>query len=396
MNNKITENYSILLYEYITKKYGCIKTLNKDEKREFAYNYHRMFNEVPIIEILEAGLDNKEISNTIFKFIRLNYLTKITKSLHEIYSNGFMIANIKISKATYSEIMRDYDYNNWLEEYNEEVLFNENDRIKKPVFSKFIKDDGSVLTIDKEKATLIKNILKENDIFPSKYLVECAFKYYAADIMNEYMKEIKKNEIDVKEISTKYQVKHMPTTEDGINLVNLIKKSPVKLTSSDKILFACQYYDTLGNVSLIDVLKRNVDNVDLRKNIVKFMSVNNMKKVNPNCGLYEFGLYNVSRNIKSFNTLDCEYDYQNWLEEYDEDIQFEIKNKNYPSINSILLKDGTSFTVDKEIAKKIKLSLLEEEIFPAVCIVKGAFKPVAENNFKQYVKTLKKRGDENE
>lgn len=396
MNNKITENYSILLYDYIFKKYGCIKTLSKDEKREFAYNYHRMFNEVPIIEILEASLDNKKVSNTIFRFIRLNYLTKTTKSLYEAYSNGFMLANNKISKATYNEVMRDYDYNNWLEEYNEEVLFNENDRVKKPVFSKFIKSDGSILTIDKEKATLIKNILKENDIFPSKYLVESAFRYYAADNMDEYIKDIKKNKIDVKKISTKYQVKHMPTTEDGINLVNLIKKNPVKLTSSDKILFACQYYDTLGNVSLIDVLKNNVDDINLRKTIVKFISINNMKKINPNCGLSDFSLYNVTRNIKSFNILDYEYDYQNWLEEYDEDIQFEIKNKMHPSINSILLKDGTSFTVDKEMAKKIKLSLIDEGIFPAVCIVKGAFKPIAENNFKQYVKTLKKRGDENE
>ena len=141
--------------------------------------------------------------------------------------------------------------------------------------------------------------------------------------------------------------------------------------------------------------------MELRKPIIKFISVNNMRRQNPNCfsdiKSNSFGINNILTDIapQSFVTFNYEYDCQNWLEEYDEDKQFEDVNNSHRTINSILCEDGSKFTIDKKTAIKIKSSLIDEGIFPAVCVVKGAFKPTAENDFEQYVKALKKGGIKN-
>lgn len=397
---KVTENYGILLAKYINENYGYIIKLKGNDKNKFACDYHRMFGDVSIIDILESSLKNEEAKQTIYKFIRTNNLTKSSKINSQIYSTKYSFSTGVLNAGSFANLKRDYFVNNWLEKYDEEKEFAESDKVK-PVFFKFSKKDGSILTIDKEVASKVKNILQENDIYPSKCTVENAFKYYANNKLEQYINDLKKTNMDIKKNSIKYGVKRMPVKEDGITLINLIKQSPVKLTHSDKIVFACQYYDTLGNISIVDILKRNINDVELRKPIIKFISVNNMRRQNPNCfsdiKSNSFGINNILTDIapQSFVTFNYEYDCQNWLEEYDEDKQFEDVNNSHRTINSILCEDGSKFTIDKKTAIKIKSSLIDEGIFPAVCVVKGAFKPTAENDFEQYVKALKKGGIKN-
>ncbi len=394
MKNTIVErNYGILLEKYIKQNYG-IKKLNTEEKVQFSCDYHRIFGNTSIIDIIEENLQNVETKKYILKFIQTNCMTKISKLINEQYS-GYIFTNIG------KTLKKEYDENNWLEEYNEEKEFTSKGRIK-PVYYNYLRKDGSILTIDKDTALQIKNKLIENSIYPSNCTVRSAFKYYANNELEEYINKLKQANINMKDNSLKYDFKIMPTNDDSIALINLIKKSPIKLSNSDKIKFAYQYYNELGNISIIDILEKSINDKELRKPIINFISSNSMRRQQPSRKNIDvksntFSINEILKDIcpKSFKTFSYEYNYQNWLEEYDEEEQFNDTKNQYHQKISILCKDNTVFTIDKNTARKIKLSLIENEIFPAVCIVKGAFKPVAENTFDQYIKTIKNGGHNN-
>ncbi len=396
MKNTIAErNYGILLEKYIKENYG-VKKLNAEEKVQFSCDYHRIFGNTSIVDIVEADSLNAEAKKTILKFIQANCMTKISKLINEKCS-GYNFVNVSVGKM----LKKEYDENNWLEEYNEELQFTGKGRTK-PVYYKYLQKDGSMLTITKDIALQIKNELAKNSIYPSHCVVKGAFKYYANNELDKYISKLKQADINMKNDSLKYDFKIMPSNNDSITLINLIKKSPVKLSSSDKIKFAYQYYNELGNVSIIDILEKNINNKELRKQIINFISNNNMRRQQPSCKNIDVksDTFEISETLKdispkSFKTFSYEYNYQNWLEEYDEDEQFKDAKNVYHQRVSILCKDNTVFTIDKNTARKIKLSLMENEIFPAVCIVKGAFKPTAENTFDQYVKTIKMGGHNN-
>lgn len=180
------------------------------------------------------------------------------------------------------------------------------------------------------------------------------------------------------------------------------KHSPIvktKLTKHEKIKFAIDYYDTF-EISLLSVLKENAtNNPELKKLIIEFMARFNLLKPYPSSEFeYTKKLSDINimdQRMKSLNVagITREYNYQNWLELFDENIIFEETKVKHPSIHIFLDKKNNPVKFDKDKASKVKLAIVNENIIPARCIVEGAYAYDAKDEmpkYFEYIKSLKR------
>lgn len=196
-------------------------------------------------------------------------------------------------------------------------------------------------------------------------------------------------------------VEYLQNLLNGIIKTHSFKKvhSPIiktKLTKKEKIKFALDYYDTFGEISLLTILQKNAsENRELKKIIIEFMARFNLLKPYPSSE-YEYinsfsSLNIIDQRIRSLNVdgIIREYNYQNWLELFDENAIFEETKAKHPSIHVYLDNNGNSIKFDKEQASKVKLAIVNEGIIPARCIVENGYPYEAKENLKEYINHLK-------
>ena len=169
-----------------------------------------------------------------------------------------------------------------------------------------------------------------------------------------------------------------------------------KLTKNEKIKFALDYYDTLGAISLLTILQKTAsENRELKKLIVEFMARFNLLKPYPSSEfeyISKFSSLNIiDQRMRSLNaaSITREYNYQNWLEPFDENTIFEVTKAKHPSIHVYLDNNGNPIKFDKERASKVKLAIVNEGIIPARCIVENGYPYEAKENLEEYINHLK-------
>ncbi len=168
-----------------------------------------------------------------------------------------------------------------------------------------------------------------------------------------------------------------------------------KLTKNEKIKFAIDYYDTFGEVSLLTILKENANkNTELKKLIIEFMARYNLLKPYPSSEFeYIKKISDININDQRMRSLNVagvtrEYNYQNWLEPFDENLIFEETKAKHPSIHIYLDNSGMPIKFDKTHASKVKLAIVNQGIIPAKCIVEGAYPYEAKENIEEYIDYL--------
>lgn len=167
--------------------------------------------------------------------------------------------------------------------------------------------------------------------------------------------------------------------DDAYVLTKIIETYEPKLTHSDKINFAYEYYDILGNLDITDILFKSLDDKTLRKEIYRFICSNSMEKK-------RHGQTDIS--IKSFKLFKLNYNRDNWLEPYDEE-KVCHNPKDSICVFKVLNSVGDEFVLDKNLAKQLKLSLFEENIFPANIILKEGFRYYANGQFDEFIRKVK-------
>lgn len=181
-------------------------------------------------------------------------------------------------------------------------------------------------------------------------------------------------------------------TQNNHQAQEKIQNLKFTLSPQEKIIFAYKYHELMHGTSIIDILKEIQNNPELSKLISKFIIFNNMLKPYPD-SRYEYiqttpkRIITIERGMGlGIKELIKEYNHQNWLEPFDEEIIFAAK---YPAITSYKDKNGNIISFDKENATKVKLAIINQGIFPARRIVESAYSYVANDSFDEYIKTLK-------
>lgn len=186
---------------------------------------------------------------------------------------------------------------------------------------------------------------------------------------------------------------------DLIETFNLGKrKYGTKFYKKQKINFAYNFYNEIGNVSILDVLKKAIDtnSAEERKKIVGFIGANGLTRKLPDMNNeYNDTFKFYAKDLSKESTFHCfahRYDQHNWLEEYDIDFEYGCDNIRIksPTIISMLDKNGNRVIIDKEMAQKIKTVLTQNNIFPAHQIVKLGFGPYIKEEFNEYIDEVKK------
>lgn len=171
-----------------------------------------------------------------------------------------------------------------------------------------------------------------------------------------------------------------------------------KLTPSDKIAFAYDYYNIVGDTSILEVLKQiPKENGELIRTIIKFIIGHNLIKPFPNSP-YEYinplPLNEINKQrMQAINVASVikEYDHQNWLELFDENAIFEESKTKHPSYHIFLDSNGTPIKFDKDLSTKVKLAIVNQGIAPARCIVEGAYSHIVKGTFQEYTNKIKNK-----
>lgn len=197
-------------------------------------------------------------------------------------------------------------------------------------------------------------------------------------------------------------------TEYLLNLLKQIKQEHstqeehkaiirTKLTQSDKIKFACEYYDTFGAASLLNILEQT-DDQNLKREIIEFMIRNSLLKPYPSSNReYRKKISEASINDQRAKSLSArsirrEYNFQNWLEIFNENAIFNENLIKRPVYQIRLNNDNVPVKFDKKRATKVKLAIIDAGLFPARCIVESAYAYDAKDEmpkYFEYVKSLK-------
>lgn len=215
-------------------------------------------------------------------------------------------------------------------------------------------------------------------------------------------------------LKTENEIINQEAIEYLTNLIQNVKTShsykryqqPIvrtKLSQSDKIKFALDYYDVFKNTSLITVLEEyGPQNPELKSLTIEFMT--RYKLLIP----YPDTRYEYVRNDNHVNQSDLtefrgkhlsisgairEYNHDNWLELFDENSIFKETKTKHPTYHFCLNKAGVPIKFDKERATKVKLAIINQGIVPARCIVEGGYPYDAKENLNEYfhyIKTLRR------
>ena len=166
-----------------------------------------------------------------------------------------------------------------------------------------------------------------------------------------------------------------------------------KLTKEDKIKFALDYYSEF-NKSLLTTLEET-NKKELKRQIIEFMVRYGLLKPYPSSEyehrkkISEIAL--IDQRIRTLNVagIKREYNYQNWLEPFDENAMFEETKTKHPYFQYYLDVLDRAIKFDKQKATSVKLAVIEQGITPSRCIVEGAYPYVAKNEFSKYIKHIK-------
>ncbi len=184
---------------------------------------------------------------------------------------------------------------------------------------------------------------------------------------------------------------------DEVQDTHMIKKPgesaiKLKLTPNEKIKFALEYYNAIGNISFIKILEMIYKtDVEARKKVIRFMSQHNLFKPYPDT-LAEYqskvslSMINDQRiQSQNMKSLKKEYNYQNWLEPFDEEAMFKQTKTKSPLYHIFMDKNGNPVRFDKNKTLEIKAAIIDLEITPARCLVESAYRHVANGTFDQYL-----------
>ena len=191
------------------------------------------------------------------------------------------------------------------------------------------------------------------------------------------------------ELMDEVQATHTYKTEQNA-------KISIRLSGEEKIGFAYNYYDIMGNVSLLDALiSISIQDKSLKNKIINFIIHNNLLKPYPNttfeyASLSSRKFFNEHRSKGlGIKGIKMQYNHQNWLEPFDEEAMFQENKTKHPTYHIFTNASGTPIKFDKENATKVKLAIIDEGIIPARCIVEGAYPYVAKDEFSKYIEHVK-------
>lgn len=171
-----------------------------------------------------------------------------------------------------------------------------------------------------------------------------------------------------------------------------------KFTLSNKIRFAYDFYNIVGNKSILEVLVENDDtNQPFKRSLIEFIVEHNLLRPYPNTG-YEFKTKLSNRELnhqrsRSIGVREVirQYNHQNWLEPFDEDEIFSESTIKHPAYHVYINPFGEKVTFDKEAAASVKAAVIEQNIVPARCIVEGAYSYVVKGEFNTYIAKVKNK-----
>ena len=164
------------------------KPFDKDKKINFAYHYWNI-NSEDITDLYNSlahinTSQTADMAKTIGEFLDHLNITYI----HKLGVN-FFNKDIDYIKGVTEKIKNN---GNWLSQYNVEREFTKQSQSQFPILYKYIKQDGSIFTIDKNAATNILAIFTSQNVPTAKCIITSSFPYYANDNIDSYIKTLKK------------------------------------------------------------------------------------------------------------------------------------------------------------------------------------------------------------
>jgi hypothetical protein len=154
---------------------------------------------------------------------------------------------------------------------------------------------------------------------------------------------------------------------------------------NERIHFAYDYYSTIGDIDTLTLLKESFagDKEDT-KTIMCFLTKQSISK--KLCENSEYIIPRANLSAKSFDGFaNIDYETYNWLSKFDEKLSFEKRGVHLlPAIPKILKQDGQEIEIDRTTARNIAGIIIDNGIYPAKCIVEGAYKPYADGNLDDY------------
>lgn len=164
------------------------KKFNRKQKIDFAYKYWTS-NSEDITELYGNLAEynspkTTELAKTIADFIDYQGITPIRRFGINFFNQKSEDIQAAIAKVKIN--------GNWLSQYDLEREFTKQDKSQNPIRYSYLKKDGSILIIDKEKAHEILGILIDENIPTAKCIVTGSFMPYANGSIDEYVKTLQK------------------------------------------------------------------------------------------------------------------------------------------------------------------------------------------------------------
>ena len=162
-----------------------------------------------------------------------------------------------------------------------------------------------------------------------------------------------------------------------------------KLKKPEQLQFAYQYWNLTEEdlTQIYDILAINytVQNEKLASIIADFINTQRLSTIHRFSNKFYNG--NLDYILKTTKQI---RENGNWLSLYNLDDEFNKKSiNNYPIRYSYLLKNGETFSIDKDKAQNILGILTENDIPTAKCIVTSSFPYYANDKIDKYIQKIK-------
>lgn len=180
------------------------RKFNLEQKINFSYMYWKISPDKDILDVYKDILIEKK--NNSDKLPR-NLLLQKQKIRNFINVQG-------ITRFSFNELFEEYDietiskriediknYGNWLGKYDIEKSFDSNNKFGNPVYYSYLLPNGDTFKINKKTANEVIQILEENKVPTTNKIVKEGFRYYANDIIDEYIESLHKNDEKIKRLT---------------------------------------------------------------------------------------------------------------------------------------------------------------------------------------------------
>lgn len=180
------------------------RKFNLEQKLNFAYMYWKISPDKDILDIYEDILiekknNNQELSkNILLQKQKIRNFINVQEIARFSFNNFFEEYDMEIISKRIEDAK---NYGNWLEKYDIEKNFDFSKKFNGPILYSYLIPNGNVVKIDKETATKVIQILEENEIPTADKIVKEGFRYYANDIMDEYIESLHKNDKKIKRLT---------------------------------------------------------------------------------------------------------------------------------------------------------------------------------------------------